>query len=254
MRFLISVFTICVFAISARAERVKGKVIGYASIGGEAIIELSDSARVFPYEPVYGKWRLVMWAGYVDTSNITNSLTATAQSIGFDNIDFSEKSVLLKETALYQSQDYYNPLDDKRLVVVYAYILEESIRDKSRMEQQLEKVLKTKKKKKWQAFDVFKTNFGFIDAVLIPNKVTLHFVYDQRSPFGGNDYRLLVFSNTKNEIIAVAHGGYRKLKLKAKSHFSLDRRVEIYFIKKIDTQLQQQIKNSFIESYRFRDY
>lgn len=260
MRFIlkqikwVTLVVILLINLTTKAELVKGKTIGYSSIGGEAIIELSDSARVFPYEPGYGKWRLVMWAGYVDTGSLISTASTKAQTVGYDFLSFDAKSVLLKETALYQSESFYNPLKDKKRVIVYAYILEESIRDDSRMEPRLEKVLKTKKKKKWQAFETFKTDFGFVDAVLIENKVTLHFVYDQRSPFGENDFRLLVFSNPQNKIIAVAHEGYRNLKFKSKSKFSLDRKLTIYFIKKTDKQLQQQIKNTFIEAYRYRDY
>lgn len=238
----------------AKAELVKGKTIGYATIGGEAIIELSDSAKVFPYEPGYGEWRLVMWVGYVDTANIINNSSTKPNSIGYDNFTFSAKSILLKSAKLFSAQGFYNPLAEKKLVTVYAYILEKSIRIESKAEPRLEKVLKTKKKKQWKVFESFKKDFGFVDAVLIQDKVTLHFLYDQRSPEGANDYRLLVFSNAKKEIIAVAHEGYRKLKLKSKSKQSLDRKLTIYFLKKTSKEVQQEIIDTFITNYRYRDY
>lgn len=238
----------------SKAELIKGKTIGYSSIGGEAIIELSDSARVFPYEPGSGKWRLVMWVGYVDTSEIINNSKTKPNSTGYDNIDFSAKSTILKPTPLYTANQFYNPLNDKKVVVVYAYIPENSIRDESRMEPRLEQVLKTKKKKRWGAFEAFKKDFGFVDAVLIENKVTLHFVYDQRSPEGANDYRLLVFSNAEKEIIAVAHEGYRKLKLKSKSKEPLDRKLTVYYLKKTSKEEQKAIKDTFTTNYRYRDY
>lgn len=239
---------------AAKAELIKGKTIGYSSIGGEAIIELSDSARVFPYEPGYGEWRLVMWVGYVDTSQIINNATTKPNSVGYDNIDFTPKCILLKAAQLFSAQGFYNPLAQKKLVAIYAYIPEKSIREESKVEPRLEKVLKTKKKKRWQAFEALKKDFGFIDAILIQDKVTLHFLYDQRSPEGANDYRLLVFSNAKKEIIAVAHEGYRKLKLKSKSEQSLDRKLTIYFLKKISKEEQQEIIETFTTNYRYRDY
>ncbi len=241
-------------SLATKAELIKGKTIGYSTIGGEAIIELSDSARVFPYEPAYGKWRLVMWAGYVDTIDLLNSSTTKSQVTGYDYLTFEQKSTLLKETPLYQSETFYNPIKEKRRVIIYAYILDESIREDSKMEPQLEKVLRTKKKKRRAAFEKYKKDFGFVDAILIENKINLHFVYDQRSPFGENDFRLLVFSNTDKEIIAVAHEGYRELKLKSKSKFSLDRKLTIYFIRKTEEKLQQEIKDRFTEAYRYRDY
>lgn len=240
-------------AFNVKAELVKGKTIGYSAIGGEAIIELSDSARVFPYEPSYGEWRLVMWVGYVDTSQITNNTTMPS-SVGYDNIDFTPKSILIKPAKLFSAQGFYNPLSEKKLVAVYAYIPEKSIREESRPEPRLEKVLKTKRKKRWQAFETYKKDFGFIDAIFIQDKFTLHFLYDQRSPEGANDYRLLVFSNAKKEIIAVAHEGYRKLKLKSKSEQSLDRKLTIYFLKKTSKEEQQEIIDTFTTNYRYRDY
>lgn len=250
-KFVCLLITILFIKIAV-AERVEGKTIGYATVGGEAVIELEDSARVYPFEPSYGKWRLVMWAGYVDTADVVGDSIAKAQSIGLDNLDLKTHAKLLKEAPLFNIE--HNTLYGKKMVVVYAYIPNNKIREDSRLEHRLEKVLKARKKKREEAFNKFKSDFGFVDAILIDGKYNMHFVYDERSPEGANDFRLLVFTNTNKEIIAVAHEGYRKLKLKYKSKDSLDRKLMIYFLIKIGEENQNQIKERFLEAYRFRDY
>ena len=113
-------------------------------------------------------------------------------------------------------------------------------------------MIDAKKKNQWPLFQKFKKDFGFIEAPLTP-PYTMYFIYDERSPQGHNDYRMMVFTDTANQIIAVANDGYRTMRLKEKSKGALDRSCTIFYLVNLPEEERKRIQDTFVEAYRFRD-
>lgn len=238
----------------AKAELVKPNTIAYMAAGQKEILQMDDSATVFPYEPLQNGWRLIHWVGYIKKTDIQGDTLLKTGSRLFGINSFEEEATLMRDVRPTFVTDLFGGnYPDKKKVVFYLFIPDEAIYQNSRMEWRMEQVLKAKKKDQTKAFDVFKKDFGFVDAILIQDQYNLHFVYDTRSPEGANDFRLLVFTDSAGTIIAVAHEDYRPMKIKAKEKASLDRKLNIYYVQKLPQEERQIIQEHFIEAYRFRD-
>lgn len=241
------------FAMPAKAELVKGKTIGYTGMGTGATVEFADSARVYPYEPAYGEWRLVMWVGYIGTEHLQGDTLVKAGSPMLEQITSFEKTKTLRDFKMPVVEDLYKYAHPKqKKLVLYLYIPDTAIIENSRMEPRMEKVLAAKKNRQWPLFEEFKRDFGFTDAELT-GPYNLHFVYDERSPDGANDFRMVVFSDSARHIIAVAYDGYRKMKLETKNQAPLDRKLVIYYVVQLPEDVRKKIEHQFLESYKFRN-
>lgn len=254
MKHLIALLLGIFLAFSVHAERVKAHTKGSKTLEGTPIIELDDSAHIFPYEPVYGKWRLTMWVGYIDTVDLQGDTLMKKDSRLYGLLTFRHQATVLQDTRpLFVDDDFRNAYPEKKKIVFYLYIPDEAIYQESRMEWRLEQVLKAKKKEKSEVFKKYIKDFGFIDAILIADRYNMLFAYDSRSPQGINDFRLLIFTDSAKNIVAVAHEGYRPLKLKDKGHDELDRRLTIYYLTKMSKEDKEDIKTHFYDAYHFRD-
>lgn len=254
MKQLIALLLGIFIAFTAQAELVKANTQGSKTLEGTAIIELDDSAHVFPYEPVYGKWRLTMWVGFVDTIDLQGDTLMKKGSRLYGLLTFRHQATVLQNTKpLFVDDSFSGVYPEKKKIVFYLYIPDEAIYQDSRMEWRLEQVLKAKKKNKPEVFKKYIKDFGFIDAILIEGKYNMLFAYDSRSPQGINDFRLLIFTDSAKNIIAAAHEGYRPLKLKEKSRDELDRRLTIYYLTIIPQEDREAIKTHFYDAYHFRD-
>ena len=241
-------------AFTAQGELVKANTQGSKTLEGAAIIELDDSSHIFPFEPVYGKWRLTMWVGFIDTVDLQGDTLMKKDSRLYGLLTFRHQATLLQNTKpLFVDDSFSGVYPEKKKIVFYLYILDENIYQESRMEWRLEQVLKAKKKNKPELFKKYIKDFGFIDAILIPDRYNMLFAYDSRSPQGINDFRLLIFTDSAKNIVAVAHEGYRPLKLKEKSRDELDRRLTIYYLTKISQEDKEDIKTHFYDAYHYRD-
>lgn len=251
MRILITTL-FCICMVSIHAENVKKGTIAYASMGGEAVLNLDSGAMIYPYEPAMGKWRMVMWVGFVDTIYVVNGLVQKNTPL-LELMDFKTKSTTVSSFPLPPLEDIYsNNYKDKKKLALYLYILDTCILSESRIELRLEKLLTAKKEKQWPMFEQYKTDLGFVSAELIP-PYTLHFVHDGRSPEGYNDFRLIVFTDTAKQLVAVAKNSYRPMKLKEKSKAPLDRKLTIHYLIPLPPAKRKEIEDAFILAYRFRD-
>ncbi len=254
MKYAIALFFGIFIALTAQAELVKAHTKGNKTLEGTAIIELDDSAHIFPFEPVYGKWRLTMWVGFIDTVDLQGDTLMKKDSRLYGLLTFRHQATLLQNTKpTFVEDDFGGMYPDKKKIVFYLYILDEEIYQESRMEWRLEQVLNAKKKKKPELFKKYVKDFGFIDAILIEGRYNMLFAYDSRSPQGINDFRLLLFTDSTKNIVAVAHEGYRPLKLKEKGHAELDRRLTIHYLANIPQEDKEDIKTHFYDAYHFRD-
>lgn len=254
MKYAIALLVGIFIAVTAQAELVKAHTKGSKTFEGAAIIEFDDSARIFPFEPVYGKWRLTMWVGFIDTVDLQGDTLMKKDSRLYGSLTFKHQATLLQNTKpTFVDDDFGGMHPDKKKIVFYLYIPDEAIYQESRMEWRLEQVLKAKKKKRPELFKKYVNDFGFIDAILIEGRYNMLFAYDSRSPQGIDDFRLLLFTDSAKKVVAVAHEGYRQLKLKAKSQGELDRRLTIYYLVNIPQEDKEAIKTHFYDAYHYRD-
>ena len=235
-----------------KAEYVKKGTIAYTTIGGDAVLNLDSGAMVYPYEPANGKWRMIMWVGFVDTNYVINGIIQKGSPL-LELMDFKTKSTTLSSFPLAALDDIFsNNYPDKKKFALYLYIQDTCILSDSRIELRLEKLLTAKKEKQWPMFEQYKTDLGFVSAELIP-PYTLHFVHDGRSPEGYNDFRLLVFTDTAKQLVAVAKNSYRPMKMKEKSQAPLDRKLTIHYLIPLTPAKRKEIEEAFLLAYRFRD-
>lgn len=247
------VILLMVVAVGSRAELVKNGTVALQAVEGSAVVEFDDSAMVYPYEPAYGKWRMIMWVGYVDTQYIQAGNKIKAGTPLREFFDFSIRSKAATDFTLPFFDD---PLQGNyrhlKKFALYLYIPDTAIIEATRMEPRFEAVAKAKKGKQWAAFEKFAADFGFIKAELT-GAYTLWFAHDGRSPEGANDFRMMVFTDTANRVIAVSIDGYRQLDIKYKDKAALDRTYTIYYLVTLPQQDRTQIETTFKEVYRFRD-
>lgn len=240
-------------AVVGRAELVKKGTTALQAIDGNAMVEFADSAMVYPYEPVYGKWRMIMWVGYVDTQYIKEGNKIKAGTPLREFFDFSIRSKTVTDFTLPFFND---PLQGNyrhlKKFALYLYIPDTAIIESTRMEPRFEAVAKAKKNKQWGVFEKFAVDFGFIKAELT-GPYTMWFAHDGRSPEGANDFRMMVFTDTANRVVAVSTDGYRELDIKYKEKSALDRTYTIFYLIALPLQDRTQIETTFKEVYRFRD-
>ncbi|HYG15380.1 MAG TPA: hypothetical protein VEC12_06460 [Bacteroidia bacterium] len=243
-------YTLLPFTI--HAELVKGKTIGYKAMGTDAVVEFSDSARVYPFEPAYGKWRLVMWTGFVDEVKLKGDSVEKNLWLE-DSYDLTARTQTLATfKATFVDGPYKGSYPGKKKIALYLYIPDDAIMEETKPEPRLEKILKAKKKKQWDLFQQYKDELGFVSVELIqPYK--LHFIYDERSPESRNDFRLLILTDTARQVMAYANDGYRKIDYKSSSEIPLDRTLIMYFTVKLDEEERKRIRQAFIDAYQYRD-
>jgi hypothetical protein len=239
--------------LATKAELVKKGTQALKTINGEAILLFGDSARVYPYEPAENGWRMIMWVGYVDTANITANNRVKKGSALLGMMDFEPHTTTLTDFALpYLDDDFAGNYKHLKKFALYLYIPDTCIVPETRMERRFEAIAKAKKKKQWKMFEQFKTDFGFVKAGLV-HPYAMYFVFDERSPLGRNDFRMMVFTDTAQRIVAVANDGYRKMKLNEEFSGPLDRTCTIFYLIKLPEEERNRIQAAFIEAYRFRD-
>lgn len=235
-----------------KAEYVKKGTIAYANIGGEALLNLDSGAMIYPYEPSTGKWRMIMWVGFVDTNYVVNGQILKSSPL-LELMDFKTKSTTLSSFPLVALDDIFsNNYPDKKKIALYLYIMDTCIIEDSRVEKRLERIISKRWKTENAMFESFKTDLGFVSAELT-DSVTMHFVHDGRSPEGYNDFRLLVFTHPKHFIVAIAKNDYRPMKIKEKSKAPLDRKLTIYYLIQLPEAKRKAIEEAFLLAYRFRD-
>lgn len=252
MRFI----TVVIFLVSfgaARAEWLKKGTIAYKTMGGEAVLQFDDSARIYPYEPAMGQWRMVLWVGFIDTTQLAPGNMVPKGARLKEWVDFTYKTTTLKEFPLPMFNDL-NSLNYRwmKKFALYLYVHDTCIMDESRMEKRLERIISKPLKSGMDLLDKFKTDFGFISTPLVDD-FTLHFVHDERSPEGYNDFRLLFFSDSTGDVIAVAKDDYRPMKIKSVSEAPLDRKLIVYYLKKMPEERRKTMEKAFLESYGLRD-
>lgn len=240
------------FFTETHAELVKGKTTGHKAMDGDVMVEFADSARVYPFEPVYGKWRLVMWTGFVEETELKGD-SVPAGVLLHDAYDLSARTKTLTTfKASFVDDPYRGNYPGKKKIVLYLYIPDEAIMEETRPEPRLEEILDAKTKKQWDLFQQYKNELGFISVELIaPYK--LHFIYDERSPENRNDFRLLVLTDTAKSIVAYADNGYRKIDYKSKADVPLDRDLVMHFTVKLEEGERNRIRQAFIDAYHYRD-
>jgi hypothetical protein len=240
-------------AFAAQAELVKKGTKGLKTINGEAIVLFGDSSKVYPYEPAENGWRMVMWVGFIDTNDLDANNHIKKGTKLIEMSDFAPHAETLVNFPLpYFDDDFAATYRHLKKFVLYLYIPDDAIVPETRMEQRFEKIAKAKKKKQWAMFQQFKADFGFVAGGLTP-VYTMYFAFDERSPHGRNDFRMMVFTDTANQIVAVANDGYRKMKLDEESQGPLDRTCTIFYLIKLPEEERARMQAAFIEAYRFRD-